>query len=140
LGLYSVIVFLCRCTLLPSLFRICSAATACATKSPETPPLPCRTGRDPTCLVSSCSALSRPDNFLHTPSPWSGRCPGMSPCRRPPRGYVVSFVAFHERGFFVLVGRFIRGGPFRVWPSAAAPQPEQHPTDGGIRSDVRGVF
>jgi hypothetical protein len=28
---------------------------------------------------------------------------------RPPRGYVVSFVAFHERGFSVPAGRFIRG-------------------------------
>jgi hypothetical protein len=28
---------------------------------------------------------------------------------RPPNGYVVSFVAFHERGFYVPVGRFIRG-------------------------------
>jgi hypothetical protein len=27
---------------------------------------------------------------------------------RPPRGYVVSFVAFHERGFSVPAGRFIR--------------------------------
>jgi hypothetical protein len=28
---------------------------------------------------------------------------------RPPKGFVVSFVAFHEHGFFVPVGRFIRG-------------------------------
>jgi hypothetical protein len=28
---------------------------------------------------------------------------------RPPMGYVVSFVAFHERDFSVPVGRFIRG-------------------------------
>jgi hypothetical protein len=28
---------------------------------------------------------------------------------RLPRGYVVSFVAFHERGFSVPTGRFIRG-------------------------------
>jgi hypothetical protein len=28
---------------------------------------------------------------------------------RPPRGYVVSFVAFHVRGFFVPAGQFIRG-------------------------------
>jgi hypothetical protein len=27
----------------------------------------------------------------------------------PPRGCVVSFVAFHERGFSVPAGRFIRG-------------------------------
>jgi hypothetical protein len=28
---------------------------------------------------------------------------------RPPKGFMVSFVAFHERGFSVPVGRFIRG-------------------------------
>jgi hypothetical protein len=28
---------------------------------------------------------------------------------RPPSGYVVSFVDFHERGFSVPAGRFIRG-------------------------------
>jgi hypothetical protein len=28
---------------------------------------------------------------------------------RPPSGYVVSFVTFHERGFSVPAGRFIRG-------------------------------
>jgi hypothetical protein len=28
---------------------------------------------------------------------------------RPPKRYVVSFVAFHERGFSVPAGRFIRG-------------------------------
>jgi hypothetical protein len=28
---------------------------------------------------------------------------------RPPRGYVVSFMAFHERGFSVPAVRFIRG-------------------------------
>jgi hypothetical protein len=28
---------------------------------------------------------------------------------RPPRGYVVSFVAFHERVFSIPAGRFIRG-------------------------------
>jgi hypothetical protein len=32
----------------------------------------------------------------------------MSPCRAP-KGFVVSFVAFHERGFSVPAGRFIRG-------------------------------
>jgi hypothetical protein len=31
---------------------------------------------------------------------------------RPPNGYVVSFVAFHERGFSVPAGRFIRGVQF----------------------------
>jgi hypothetical protein len=28
---------------------------------------------------------------------------------RPPKGFVVSFVAFHERGFFIPTERFIRG-------------------------------
>jgi hypothetical protein len=28
---------------------------------------------------------------------------------RPPKGFVVSFVAFHERGFFIPAERFIRG-------------------------------
>jgi hypothetical protein len=28
---------------------------------------------------------------------------------RPPKGFVVSFMAFHEHGLFVVVGRFIRG-------------------------------
>jgi hypothetical protein len=33
----------------------------------------------------------------------------MSPCRAPPKEFVVSFVAFHERGFSVPAGWFIRG-------------------------------
>jgi hypothetical protein len=36
----------------------------------------------------------------------------MSPCRAP-KGFVVSFVAFHERGFSVPAGRFIRGVLFK---------------------------
>jgi hypothetical protein len=35
--------------------------------------------------------------------------PGDESVPRPPRGYVVSFVAFHERGFSIPAGRFIRG-------------------------------
>jgi hypothetical protein len=35
--------------------------------------------------------------------------PGEESVPRLPKGYVVSFVAFHERGFSVPVGRFIRG-------------------------------
>jgi hypothetical protein len=35
---------------------------------------------------------------------------------RPPRGHVVSFVAFHERGFSVPAGRFIRGVLFAYGP------------------------
>jgi hypothetical protein len=33
----------------------------------------------------------------------------MSPCRGPHKGFVVSFVAFHERIFSVPAGQFIRG-------------------------------
>jgi hypothetical protein len=28
----------------------------------------------------------------------------------------------------------------RVWAPTAAPQPEQHPADGGVRGNVRGVL
>jgi hypothetical protein len=35
--------------------------------------------------------------------------PGDEFVLRPPKGFVVSFVAFHERGFSVPDGRFIRG-------------------------------
>jgi hypothetical protein len=38
--------------------------------------------------------------------------PAGEPVPRPPNGYLVSFVAFHERGFSVLAGRFIRGVMF----------------------------
>ena len=34
--------------------------------------------------------------------------PGREDSPKPPKGYVVSFVAFHERGFSVPAGRFIR--------------------------------
>jgi hypothetical protein len=33
----------------------------------------------------------------------------MSPCHPSPKGFVVSFVVFHERGFSVPAGRFICG-------------------------------
>jgi hypothetical protein len=46
--------------------------------------------------------------FLHSPMPSSGGFLATSPCHAP-KGYVVSFVAFHERGFSVPAGRFIRG-------------------------------
>jgi hypothetical protein len=36
------------------------------------------------------------------------KVPGEESVPRPPAGYVVSFVAFHKRGFFVPAGRFIR--------------------------------
>jgi hypothetical protein len=51
------------------------------------------------------------------------KVPGDESVPRSPRGYVVSFVAFHERGFFFPAGQFIRGGPLRVRPLAAAPKP-----------------
>jgi hypothetical protein len=35
--------------------------------------------------------------------------PGEESVPRPPKGYVVSFMAFHERSFSVPAGRFIRG-------------------------------
>jgi hypothetical protein len=37
------------------------------------------------------------------------KVPGEESVSRPPTGYVISFVAFHERGFSVPAGRFIRG-------------------------------
>jgi hypothetical protein len=37
------------------------------------------------------------------------KVPGDESMSRPPKGFVVSFVAFHERGFSVPGGRFIRG-------------------------------
>jgi hypothetical protein len=37
------------------------------------------------------------------------RVPGDESVSRPPKGFVVSFVAFHERSFSVPIGRFIRG-------------------------------
>jgi hypothetical protein len=36
------------------------------------------------------------------------KVPGEESVPRPPRGYVISFVAFHKRGFSVPSGRFIR--------------------------------
>jgi hypothetical protein len=58
--------------------------------------------------ASSSSALSKRDSFLCSPPPSSGGFPATSPCHVP-KGYVVSFMDFHERGFSVPVGRFIRG-------------------------------
>jgi hypothetical protein len=37
------------------------------------------------------------------------KVPGDESVLRPPKGFVVSFVAFHERGYSVPAGRFIRG-------------------------------
>jgi hypothetical protein len=58
--------------------------------------------------ASSSSILSRRASFLHSPTLSSGGFPTTSPCHAP-KGYVVSFVAFHKRGFSVPAGRFIRG-------------------------------
>jgi hypothetical protein len=38
-----------------------------------------------------------------------GKVPGDESMPRPPKGFVVSFVAFHERGCFIPAGWFIRG-------------------------------
>jgi hypothetical protein len=37
------------------------------------------------------------------------KMPGDESTSRPPKGFVVSFVAFHEHGFSVPAERFIRG-------------------------------
>jgi hypothetical protein len=37
------------------------------------------------------------------------KVPGDESVLHPPKGFVVSFVAFHERSFSVPAGRFIRG-------------------------------
>jgi hypothetical protein len=37
------------------------------------------------------------------------RVPGDESVPRPHKGFLVSFMAFHKRGFSVPVGRFIRG-------------------------------
>jgi hypothetical protein len=50
-------------------------------------------------------------SFLPSPTLSSRSSPPTSLCR-PPKGYVVSFVVFHECGFSVLASRFIRGVPF----------------------------
>jgi hypothetical protein len=41
------------------------------------------------------------------------RMPGDESVTRPPKGFVILFVAFHERGFSVPTGRFIRGVLFK---------------------------
>jgi hypothetical protein len=99
----------CTCPLRSEFFRIRGATAPCASSPPKTPLPRCRTGRAPTFLASSSFVLSRWANFLHSPPLLSGKSPAKSPCRAPPKGFVVSFTAFHERGFSVLAGRFIRG-------------------------------
>jgi hypothetical protein len=96
------------CPLRFEFFRISNTTALCASSPPKTPLSRCRTGRVPTLPASSSSILSRRDNFLHSPPPSSGRSPATSPCRTP-KGFVVSFVAFHERGFSVPASQFIRG-------------------------------
>ena len=39
--------------------------------------------------------------------------PGLEDFPQPPAGYVVSFVTFHERGFSIPAGRFIRAVLFQ---------------------------
>jgi hypothetical protein len=41
------------------------------------------------------------------------RMPDDESVSRPPKGFVILFVAFHERGFSVPTGRFIRGVLFK---------------------------
>jgi hypothetical protein len=60
------------------------------------------------------------------------KVPGEESVSRPPKGYIVSFVAFQEHGFSTPAGRFIR----RVRASASAPQSQQRLTDGGVRGAV----
>jgi hypothetical protein len=45
--------------------------------------------------------------LLNTAVEW--KVPDDASVPPPPKGFVVSFMAFHERGFFVPAGRFIRG-------------------------------
>jgi hypothetical protein len=62
--------------------------------------------------MSNSSVSLRWASFLYSPPPWSGGCPTTSPCRAP-KGFVVSFVAFHKRDFSVPTGLFIRGVLFK---------------------------
>jgi hypothetical protein len=48
-------------------------------------------------------------------------------------------VVFHERGFSDPCRTVHPRGAVQVWAPTPAPQPEQHPTDGCVRGDVRGV-
>jgi hypothetical protein len=41
------------------------------------------------------------------------KVPGEESVPRPPRGYVVSFMAFQERGFSIPAGRFIRAALYK---------------------------
>jgi hypothetical protein len=42
------------------------------------------------------------------------KVPGYESVPRPPKGFVVSFVTFHECGFCAPTGRFIRGVHFEM--------------------------
>jgi hypothetical protein len=93
--------------LLSEFFHIHSAAASCASSPPWTPLPRCRTGHTPTFPPSSSSVLS---GGSASSSHHRHRVEG--PRRRvraPPKGFVVSFVAFHERGFSIPASRFIRG-------------------------------
>jgi hypothetical protein len=56
----------------------------------------------------------------------------------PPQGFVVSFMVFHEHGFSVPAGRFIRSVVFEYGLQLQHLNPN-YPADGGIRGDARGV-
>jgi hypothetical protein len=65
--------------------------------------------------------------------------PGEESVPRPPKGYVVSFMA--PRAQLLRPRRAVHPGiSLRVQPLAVAPQPKQHLADGVIRGDVRGVL
>jgi hypothetical protein len=53
--------------------------------------------------------------------------PGEESVPRPPKGYIISFVAFHKRGFSIPAWAIRPCGPLRVRAPATAPQFEQHP-------------
>jgi hypothetical protein len=139
LRLYSLIIFLCPCALFLSLSCARSTTTTRASGSLETSLPPCQIGRDPTCLATSCTTLSRLGSSLHSPSSWSGGCPGKGLCRACPAGtWSRSWPSTSAASPSPSSGS--SGGPLRVRPPATTPQPEQHTTDGGVRGNVRGVL
>jgi hypothetical protein len=123
LRFYSLTIFLYSRILLPLLPCTRSTATTCVASSFEILLPPCRTGRGPTCPAICFAALSRPGSSLHSLPPWSGRCPGRSPCCTHPKGTSSRSWPFTSAASLSLPGGS-SGGPLRVRPSAAAPQPE----------------
>jgi hypothetical protein len=86
-GLCFPIIFFLHARISPLvLFHIRDATTSCAFSPLDTPSPQCRTGLAPMCPASSCFISLRRASSLHSPPPWSGRCPAMSLCRALPRG------------------------------------------------------